>query len=122
MAHARRRLGDRGERIAEQFLLERGYTLLERNYRCRTGEIDLVCRDGAILAFIEVKTRRGTAFGVPEEAVDRRKLAHIEAACLQYLDDHGTPDQAWRVDVVAIQLDPGGTLNDVRLVVNALEW
>jgi putative endonuclease len=122
MPHARRRLGDRGERLAEQFLLARGYALLERNYRCRAGEIDLVCRDGDVLAFVEVKLRRGTIFGVPEEAVDRRKLAHLEAACLHYLDDHGIPEQAWRVDVVAIQLDHGGTLIDVRLVVNALDW
>jgi putative endonuclease len=122
MPHARRRLGDRGERIAEQFLLQRGYVVLERNYRCQTGEIDLVCRDGDSLAFVEVKIRRGAAFGAPEEAVDRRKMAHIEGACLQYLGDHDLPDQPWRVDVVAIQLDPSGTLIEVRLVANALDW
>jgi putative endonuclease len=122
MPHARARLGDRGELIAERFLTARGYAILARKYRCREGEIDLVCRDGESLAFVEVKTRRGVAFGAPEEAVTPSKLAHLQAAGFQYLLDQGTPDSPWRIDVVAIQLDPAGKLLDVRLIANAADW
>ncbi len=121
MPHARRKLGNRGELIAERFLAERGYTLLERGYTCREGEIDLVCRDGDTLAFIEVKTRRGTAFGIPEEAVTAQKLSHIEGACLHYLQQQ-PEGQPWRIDVVAVQLDTMGRVLDVRLIANAADW
>ncbi|MDB5077744.1 MAG: YraN family protein [Chloroflexi bacterium] len=122
MPHARRRLGDRGEQLAVTFLRERGYTVLEQNYRCPDGEVDLVCRDGNELAFIEVKTRRGTMFGVPEEAVTPAKLAHVVAAAGHYLSEHDLESQAWRVDVVAIQLDTAGRLQEVRLIPNAADW
>ncbi len=122
MSHARGRLGDRGEIIAERFLAARGYTVLARKYRCPEGEIDLVCRDGEILAFVEVKTRRGTAFGIPEEAVTPRKLAHVQAAGQHYLVAHRHEDHPWRIDVVAVQLDPAGRVLDVRLTANAADW
>lgn len=122
MPHARRRLGDRGELIAERFLLARGYTILARNYRCAEGEVDLVCRDAESITFVEVKTRRGTAFGAPEEAVTPAKLAHIAQAGQRYLFGLGTPDLPWRIDVVAIALDDAGHLLDVRLIANAADW
>ncbi len=122
MPHARRRLGDRGEHIAETFLTERGYTLLARNYACAAGEIDLVCRDGDTLAFIEVKTRRGTAFGAPEEAVTSRKIAHIASAATQYMADYELETLPWRIDVVAIELSTTGKFVEVRLIRGAGEW
>jgi putative endonuclease len=120
--HARRRLGDRGEHIAEAFLAEHGYAILARNYRALGCEVDLVCRDGDSLAFVEVKTRRGTAFGVPEEAVTPAKIAHIVAAAEHYVAEHDLAGTAWRVDVVAIQLDTSGRLVEVRLVRDAADW
>jgi putative endonuclease len=120
--HARQALGDRGELIAERFLAARGYTVLARKYRCPAGEIDLVCRDGDTLAFVEVKTRRGTAFGAPEEAVTAAKLAHIAQTGEHYLAAHDAADQLWRIDVVAIELDGRGRMVDVRLIAGAADW
>jgi len=116
MPHARRLLGTRGEALAEQFLTQRGYRVLVRNYRCPYGEIDLICRDGSCLVFVEVKTRRGSAFGEPEEAVTAAKMTHIVHSaehCLAQLDE---PDQQWRIDVLAISLDTSGALRDIRLI------
>lgn len=122
MPHARARLGDRGELIAERFLAGRGYGILARKFRCREGEIDLVCRDGDTLAFVEVKTRRGSAFGAPEEAVTEAKLARLQSACYRYLAEQATDDQPWRIDVVAIEMDRSGRLLDVRLIAGAASW
>ena len=118
MPHARRKLGDAGEEAAARFLVARGYVVLARNYRCSAGEIDLVCRDGETLVFVEVKTRRGVAFGIPEEAVTARKLARLAAAGQHYLQGQ-SPETDWRIDVVAIELDPSGKLIEVRLIVGA---
>lgn len=122
MPHARQSLGDRGELIAERFLQARGYAVLARKYRCAYGEIDLVCRDGEMVAFVEVKTRRGAAFGAPEEAVTPAKLAHIAAAGQHYLEQQGQEALPWRIDVVAIEIDGGGRLREVRLVDHAAAW
>ncbi|MDP9485252.1 MAG: YraN family protein, partial [Actinomycetota bacterium] len=70
---SRRSSGEWGERLALRYLVERGYELIERNYRTRHGEIDLVMRQGTTLVFVEVKLRRGTGFGGPLEAVTTRK-------------------------------------------------
>jgi putative endonuclease len=120
--HARRRLGDRGEQIAIALLAERGYTLIARNYSCPAGEVDLVCRDGDTLAFIEVKTRRGTAFGTPEEAVTPAKLVHIAAAAGHYLAEHDLEGKPWRIDVVAIQLDMAGRVQSMQVIPDAADW
>jgi putative endonuclease len=120
--HARRRLGDQGEQLAKQFLLDRGYAIEQQNYRCPEGEIDLVCRDGDSLAFVEVKTRRGTAFGDPEEAVTAAKLRHIAAAAEHYLSEQPLGDVPWRIDVVAVALDATGRMEEIRLLRNAGLW
>ncbi|HEY8282996.1 MAG TPA: YraN family protein [Chloroflexota bacterium] len=118
MPHARRKLGDTGEELAARYLVARGYVVLSRNYRCAAGEIDLVCRDGETLVFVEVKTRRGAAFGIPEEAVTARKLARLAAAGQHYLQQQST-EADWRIDVVAVELDSSGKLLDIRLIAGA---
>ena len=83
--HERAQLGRRGEEIAAAFLERKGYTILERNYRLRQGEIDLIaCQDGTI-AFVEVKTRRTLDYGVPAAAVTYPKQQKIRQAALAYL-------------------------------------
>ncbi|HEX7123794.1 MAG TPA: YraN family protein, partial [Gemmatimonadaceae bacterium] len=73
----RRRIGDRGERIAEGYLTERGFEILERNWRGERGELDLVAMDGGVLVMVEVKTRRGAAMGAAEEAVGPAKADRL---------------------------------------------
>ena len=73
MTQQRRRLGQRGEQLAAERLAAMGYEIVERNYRCKAGEIDLVARQGGGWVFVEVRTRRGDRFGTPEESVTARK-------------------------------------------------
>ncbi len=101
-------MGRRGEALAEAYLHQHGYEVLERNYRCPAGEIDLVARQGEGLVFVEVKTRRSRRFGLPEEALTPRKRAHLLAAAQTYLQQQDLSAAAWRVDVIAIELSPAG--------------
>ena len=103
----RQRTGRLGEDAAARYLMRAGYQVVERNYRCRAGEIDLVARDGETLVFIEVRARTSTAFGTPEESVTARKQQKMIACALTYLSERGRPDQDWRIDVVAVTLDRG---------------
>ena len=97
-----RALGRHGEDIAWEYLKRRGYRILERNYRCRYGEIDLVAKDGETIVFIEVKSRRTAAFGDPEEAVSLAKQKKISTVALNYLKDKGLYDRPARFDVVSV--------------------
>ena len=118
--NARQMLGRRGELMAAEALRERGYRIVEHNFRCRYGEIDLIAEEQDDLVFVEVKTRRGTAFGLPEEAVTpakRRKLAEVAS---YYLDAHNAGDRAWRIDVVAIDFNYDGKFREVRVYPNAV--
>ncbi|CAN5256914.1 YraN family protein [soil metagenome] len=95
-------LGRRGEALAAQHLERAGLTIVERNWRCTEGEIDLVARDGGELVFVEVKTRSSVAYGHPLEAITPRKLARLKrlagAWCLAHPDQHG----GVRIDAVAV--------------------
>jgi putative endonuclease len=104
---AKDELGRRGERLAEQHLLARGYRLVERNWRCRQGEIDLVVRDGEALVFVEVKTRSGLAFGHPFEAITPVKLARLRRLAIEWCTAHPTERGRIRIDAVAVVAPPG---------------
>ncbi|MDZ4699571.1 MAG: YraN family protein [Rhodothermales bacterium] len=98
--------GARGEDLAAAYLEGKGFTVVERNYRAKRGEIDLICRHiqhgRVVLVFVEVKMRRGVAFGRPEEAVDARKQVRMEAAAEAYLHLRGLGEVDCRFDVVGI--------------------
>lgn len=99
---ARRATARRGERLAALLLIAKGYRVVARNWRCASGEIDLVCRDGATLVFVEVKARRSGAAGDPEDAVDARKRARLVRLAQAYLAQHRLDDVPCRFDVVAV--------------------
>ena len=96
-------LGQQGEEIACRYLKEKGYDVLERNFRCRAGEIDIVASEGGDLVFVEVKARSSRIFGDPAEAVTPRKQRQISKAALCYLEKHKYVGSA-RFDVVALVL------------------
>ena len=98
-----RRTGAVYERKAGAYLEKYGYKILEYNYRCRQGEVDIVARDGEYLVFCEVKYRSGAGSGYPEEAVDLRKQKKISKCALYYLMVHGLVDVPVRFDVVSIE-------------------
>ena len=96
-------LGRYGEEIAARFLTEqRGMTVLDRNWRCEQGEIDLVLRDGSVVVVCEVKTRTSLAYGTPHEAVDHRKLRRLRRLAVAWLRAHEVRAPDVRVDVVAV--------------------
>lgn len=100
----KRQIGTQYESMAVQYLTEAGYHILERNFRCRTGEIDIIARDGAYLVFVEVKYRASAACGSALEAVDYRKQQSILRVAQYYMVSHGYGTQTnCRFDVVAIQ-------------------
>lgn len=101
-------LGDRGERIAAEYLAARGWVIVHRNYRIGHREIDLVARRGEVVAFVEVKTRGGTGYGHPLEAVTRKKRREIQRVALAWVDRFGTPRDVFRFDAVGILLPAGG--------------
>jgi len=115
VATYRAALGAHGEDIATDLLRARGYTIEGRNYHCRYGELDLICRHGSTVVFCEVKTRRSAIYGAPEEALTPRKLARLMLAAQTYLAAHDLEDADWRLDVVAIELDRRGAVSRTAL-------
>ena len=120
MTQARRRLGQAGEKLAANHLAHLGYEIVARNYRCPAGEIDLVTRLSGGWVFVEVRTRRGSRFGTPEESVTARKRAHLIASAQHYLQDHDALEADWRIDAVAIVLSPNGRLQRIDVIENAV--
>lgn len=114
-----RELGEKGETIAVRYLKKRGYRILEKNYVCKMGEIDLIAREKGTLVFIEVKTRGSIRFGPPEMAVDKRKQEQLSRAALFFLKEKGLVDEKARFDVVAIRLGPEG--EEIELIQDAFE-
>ncbi len=119
----RRRLGQWGENVAAHHLEAGGLVLIERNWRRRGGEIDLVARDGETFVFVEVKTRRGREFGAPEEALTARKAQKLLELGQLYMAEHELDDVNWRIDLVAVELDDTGLLLRCDHIPNAvLGW
>jgi putative endonuclease len=116
----RQELGRTGERLAAGALVKHGYRVLEHNFRCRYGEIDIVAEEGADLVFVEVKTRRGQSHGLPEEAVTWRKARKLAEVATCYLDQHACSERAWRIDVVAVQLSSDGKMQEIRIYQHAV--
>ncbi|WP_026487242.1 YraN family protein [Caldanaerobius polysaccharolyticus] len=118
-----REIGCLGERIAESYLVQMGYTILERNFRQRGGEIDIVAQDDGTICFIEVKTRTGDAFGAPSEAVDIRKRAKISHMAMAYLYKNKLHNRPCRFDVVEIWLSgQSGEVKRINLIKDAFDF
>jgi len=114
------KVGRLGEDLAARYLQSQGYIILERNYRCQEGEIDLVAMDGSCLAFVEVRTRRSTRFGTPEESITLKKKAKLLSAAQSYVAEKGW-EGFWRIDLLAIEVSPKGSIRRINLVKNAVE-
>ncbi len=119
MSLTRTRTGKRGEDLAAAYLAETGFRIVERNYRCRFGEIDIVAEEGKTLVFVEVKSRRSAAYGGPLLAVDARKQGKISRVSLHYLAERNACHRPARFDVVAVTLRPAG--HSIELVRNAFD-
>jgi len=98
----KRRFGADGEAVARDYLAGKGYQILEMNYRCAGGEIDIIARHRGVTAFVEVKRRASDRFGRPAEAVTPQKQRHILRTAMAYMQAHGLADAAVRFDVIEI--------------------
>lgn len=107
MTDDRQALGAAGERAAERFLRRQRYTIVERNYRTPAGEIDLIALDGPTVVFIEVKTRTGSVYGSPFDAVDAHKQRQIIRAARHFLSAKRLLDRPARFDVVGVWWEHG---------------
>jgi putative endonuclease len=115
-------MGNFGEAAAAAHLQHRGYTLLARQWACAAGELDLVARQGEELVFVEVRTRRGAAYGSPEESITAAKQARLITLAYAYLEAHSLAATcAWRIDVIAIELDRAGRIRRLNHIINAVE-
>lgn len=119
MQNQKQILGKEGERIAENYLRKKGYRLVERNYRCPVGELDLIALDRRVIVFVEVKTRSDDRFGVPLESVHRHKQRKMIKAALFFLTKHRLDHREARFDVIGISL--GGREPVVEHIQNAFE-
>lgn len=128
--HARRRLGDTGETLAVQTLTTAGLTILARNWRCEAGEIDIVAQETGPdftvdaaqtvwLVLVEVRTRRGNAYGTAIQSITPRKAAKLREVAAHYVQSAGWPGP-WRIDVVAVQMDTGGRLLAIEHIRHAV--
>jgi putative endonuclease len=97
-------IGRQGEEIAFSYLQNRKYAVVERNFRCKCGEVDIIARDGKTIVFVEVKTRRATSFGPPQLSVTEFKQRQISKSALTYLALKGLSQANARFDVIAIFL------------------
>lgn len=105
---AKDRLGRRGEDLAAAYLTGCGFAILDRNWRCRLGELDIVARDGGALAAVEVKTRSGTGYGHPFEAVTEAKLHRLLLLGRAWARERGLAPELVRIDVIGIIDDGSG--------------
>ena len=120
MPDRRHALGKLGEELAAQHLQQHGYVILERNYRCQNGEVDIIAQDGQRLAFVEVRTRRGSAFGTPEESITPTKQTRLATVARNYLEEKELGEIDWGIDVVAVEFRPDGVLLRIGLIRNAV--
>lgn len=116
-------IAKRGEDIACKFLINRGYKVIERNFRQRNGEIDIVAIDQAdkndhVLAFVEVKTRTSEKFGTPLEAINNWKLRSLINVAQYYKIIHPKLPEHLRIDAVSVKLTSNGDIEDVKLIKN----
>lgn len=111
-------IGNQGENLACEYLKKQGYKILERNYRIRGGEIDIVARDGQYLVFVEVKTRYSHEYGLPIESITPWKIKHLLKTAKFYLQKIGWEGEPYRLDFVGIDFAQNQENPEIELIEN----
>lgn len=116
----RQQKGKLGEEAACRWLREQGYQIMEQNWRCRRGEIDIIASHGDLLVFVEVRSRSGAGkYGTPQESVDLRKMQQVRSTAAVYLQQSRGRELQIRFDVVAVMLDAAGEIVTIEHIENA---
>lgn len=113
--------GNYGETLACDFLKKQGYKVLERNYRIRGGEIDIVCRDGEYLVMVEVKTRYSHDYGLPSESITPFKIKALLKTALFYIQKINWGDKGYRIDLVTVDFSKDPQKPEIELIKNITE-
>ena len=116
----RKETGNLGEKLARDHLKKKRHRILDTNYRCPHGEIDIISRQKDTLVFTEVRTKTGTDFGTPEESITRTKRERMRACAHYYLQTHENPVKTWRIDVAAVEMDKNGKPSRIEFIENAV--
>ena len=112
-------LGKKGEEVALRFLKKNGYKIIEKNYVCKMGEMDIIAREKDTLVFVEVKTRTSMVFGPPQLAVNSTKQMQLSKVALYFLKEKRLEEVKARFDVVAVLLRPRG--DEIELIKDAFD-
>lgn len=109
-------LGAYGEQLASEFLEDLGFEIVDRNYRCKFGEIDIVARDDDTIVIVEVKTRSNVTFGLPVESVTNRKVQTLRRLAAHWMSEARLPVNAVRIDVISVVMSADGEADIERIV------
>lgn len=120
MSTRRKITGDTGEKIAADFLAGNGYKILEKNFRCRYGEIDIIATKADRIVFFEVRTKKSLAYGMPEESITRAKQNKLIVTAQTYLKRYGDSMPDWRIDVIAIVMNSDDSIKSINLIEGAI--
>ena len=125
MPAPRTKLGDWGEAQAADFLRNKGWLIIATKYRCRWGEVDIVTQDKEQLVFVEVRTKRSTNFGTPEESLSSAKVRRLTRTCQDYLQNQledGAESQVdWRIELISVYAGKGFTSERISHIENAVQ-
>lgn len=116
-----KKIGDLGEELAQKHLIKLGYKILDKNYRCKTGEVDIIGKDGEFISFIEVKTRKSSFYGSPGEAVNYIKQHKIYKTAQMYILKKKLHKFNFRFDVVEVILNNESNDFSIRLIKDAFQ-
>ena len=106
MSQQRISIGKQGEQLAQEYIRQQGYTLLEKNFRCKVGELDLIAKDRHMVVFLEVRTKTSTAYGPAYNSVTPHKQRQVKRVALFYIAQHNLVNTQFRFDVIGITLNP----------------
>lgn len=116
--HIKKDFGNTGEKLATEYLEKQGYTILERNFYCKQGEIDIIAKDKNEIVFIEVKSHSNKLFGIPSEAVTKQKIKHLFRTARYFLYKNKMINEYIRFDVVEILIKSGKfNINHIKQIV-----
>lgn len=121
MKLSRKEVGNLGESLAVEYLKNSGSNIIETNYRCPCGEIDIISQEGDCIVFTEVRTKTGSWFGTPEESVTNNKKKHLIDSAYTYLEEKDKQQADWRIDFIAIELDRNNKPSRIEQYKNAVE-
>ncbi len=116
----RKTTGSLGEKLAKQLLKKKGYRILEQNYKCKHGEIDIIAEKKGYLVFIEVRTKRTKEFGTPEESMTPAKKQKLINLAYSYINAHEKLPSSWRIDFVGVELDQQDKATRLEIIENAV--